>query len=217
MLRVKFILLVFFSIALSSEWIDLGSSIPSPPSLSVSSSNIDNSNLTFELKGYSLDSYMINNIEYFSVKFPNGASLLEEGNPNLQKFSSSIIIPDNKNMEVQIISSEYVEIENINIVPSKGNISRLINPEDIEYSFSDIYSQNSFFPREVAILNDPYVLRDYRGQVVQINPMQYNPVTKVLRIYTNIELQVSSNEEPTSRSRDDVDSSSSRVRNLYSQ
>ena len=90
MLRVKFILLVFFSIALSSEWIDLGSSIPSPPSLSVSSSNIDNSNLTFELKGYSLDSYMINNIEYFSVKFPNGASLLEEGNPNLQKFSSSI-------------------------------------------------------------------------------------------------------------------------------
>ena len=26
--------------------------------------------------------------------------------------------------------------------------------------------------------NDPYILRDFRGQVVQLNPFQYNPVTK---------------------------------------
>ena len=115
MLKVRIILLVFFSIALCAEWIDLGASIPTAPNISISSSNIDNSNLIFELKGYSLDSHMIDDIEYFSVKFPNGASLLEGGSPNLQKFSTSIIIPDDKNMEIEIISSEYVEIEIINI------------------------------------------------------------------------------------------------------
>ena len=64
MLKVKIILLVLFSLSLSNEWIDLGASIPTAPNMSISSTNIDNSNLIFELKGYSLDSHMIDNIEY---------------------------------------------------------------------------------------------------------------------------------------------------------
>ena len=39
-------------------------------------------------------------------------------------------------------------------------------------------------------INEPYILRDFRGQVVEFHPIQYNPATKVLRVYTNIEIQV---------------------------
>ena len=42
-------------------------------------------------------------------------------------------------MNYEIISSDFIEYENINIAPSKGNISRLINPETVEYTFDEIY------------------------------------------------------------------------------
>ena len=58
--------------------------------------------------------------------------------------------------------------------------------------FADVYSENSFFPKNEVQLNTPYILRDFRGQVVQFNPIQYNPATKVLRVYTNIDVEVKS-------------------------
>ena len=64
-------------------------------------------------------------VEYFNIQFPTSASILDEGKPNLPKYSSSIIIPDRKNMNIDIISRDFIDYENINIAPSKGNFSSL--------------------------------------------------------------------------------------------
>ena len=76
--------------------------------------------------------------------------------------------------------------------PSKGNLSRLINPEDISYEFGAEYSQDSFFPSTLAELQNPYILRNLRGQAVDFHPIQYNPIQKVLRVYSKITVKVSS-------------------------
>ena len=144
----------------------------------------------FTLNEYYLNTIIIDNIEYSSVKIPNGASLLIEGAPDLPKFSKSIIIPDDKKMKVEIIDQNYIEYENILISPSKGNLSRNIDPLTIPYNFSSIYTMDSFFPSSIVNLNDPYILRDFRAQVVEFNPIQYNPITTVLRIYTSITVQI---------------------------
>ncbi|MDZ7777584.1 MAG: C25 family peptidase propeptide domain-containing protein [Bacteroidales bacterium] len=39
-----------------------------------------------------------------------------------------------------------------------------------------------FYPADHAILRTPYILRDYRGQTIVVNPFRYNPVTKELRV-----------------------------------
>ena len=80
------------------------------------------------------------------AKLENGASFLKKGAPDLHKISRSIIIPDNADMGIEILSSEFTDYNNISIAPSKGNLSRLINPEDISYEFGAEYSQDSFFP-----------------------------------------------------------------------
>ena len=88
-------------------------------------------------------------------------------------------------MNVSIISSEYTQIHDINVLPSKGNLTRNIDINTLPLIKGDSYNEDSFFPSDIVELNDPYILRDYRGQVVQINPFQYNPVSKVLKIYSN--------------------------------
>ncbi len=117
-----------------------------------------------------------------------------KGAPALPKFSKSIIIPDKSAMEYKITSSEFIEIENVLIAPSKGVVSREKDIAEIPYEYGEEYTKNAFFPQNIMELGNPYILRNYRGQVVNIQPFQYNPVTKTLRIYTEITFEIIENE-----------------------
>ena len=150
-------------------------------------SNIELTRLHFELEGYDFEE--VENGLY-KVNIDKGTPILKKGDPDLPKLNTSIIIPDNKNMSIYINDSEYIEFDNIDIIPSKGNFSRNIDPKSVPYEYSDVYSQNSFYPENIAELGEPYILRGLRGQGVIVNPIQYNPISKVLRVYTNIEVVV---------------------------
>ncbi len=95
-------------------------------------------------------------------------------------------------MEVEVLNSKYIEIYNIKIAPSKGNLLRNINPDSVSYTYGIEYQQNAFYPSQLAYLRDPYILRDYRGQPIVFQPVQYNPITRTLRIYYEIEVEVKS-------------------------
>ena len=157
-------------------------------------SNIYETSLVSRVMDYNLLSLDKSDAK-FKVSINQGTSILDLGNPDLPKLTSSIIIPDNVDMELNVISSQYVEFENINIAPSKGNISRDVDPSSIPFVYSDTYKRNSFYPGNLAELDESYILRDLRGQTVLFYPVQYNPVTKILRIYSeiNIEIVASSN------------------------
>ena len=94
----KILILILLTVGLSSQWMDINSEVPQKPEVSLVTSDIENSTVSFELSGFSLHSILIDDLEYFSVKFPISASIMDEGHPDLPKFSSSIIVPDNKNM-----------------------------------------------------------------------------------------------------------------------
>ena len=183
-------LLLFLTFSFSSQWVDLESNTPVKPEITLVSSDIQTSTLSFDLEGFSLDNVFIDNSEYSVIKFPLSASIMDVGSPDLPKLSTSIIIPDDKNMIVEILSSNFVEYENMNVAPSKGNFSRLIMPEDVPYTFNKTYQTDAFYPNSIVQLNEPYIVRDFRGQVVEFHPIQYNPMTKVLRVYTNITVKV---------------------------
>ena len=133
---------------------------------------------------------MVNQEQYYKVKFPQSASIMELGYPDLPKVSSSIIIPDDKKMSFNIIRSEFTDYENTNVVPSKGNLSRSVDPNQIPFSFDESYSQSIFYPEDIVQLNEPYILRDFRGQVVEFHPIQYNPKSKTLRVFHSIEVEI---------------------------
>lgn len=126
-----------------------------------------------------------------TITIDKGSSMLVKGEPDLVKLTTTLVIPDLAEMEVDVASSNYYDIPNINIAPSKGNLYRSINPSEIPYTYGATYSKNDFFPASIASLDSPYILRDFRGQVLQVCPFQYNPQTNVLRVYTSIIITVS--------------------------
>ena len=125
--------------------------------------------------------------------FTEGVNISEKGTPILPILSRSLAVSETRAMKVEVVSSKFIEKKDVLIAPSKGVISRAENPDQIPYGQS--YNEDKFFPGEIATLSDPFILRDVRGQVVNFAPLQYNPVTKTLRIYTEIVVAVSETAE----------------------
>ena len=185
-----FTILFISSFALATSWNSLDSDVPAAYNKEIIKSSDSEIIVKFTLEGYSLTPVQTPNGDAFKVGTVLGASLLEMGAPDLQKLSVSLKIPNDKHMTANILSSEYIELENTPIAPSKGNLSRLINPDDIEYSWGEVYSMNNFYPGKLADLNTPYILRDFRGLAANVYPFQYNPITANLRVYTEIIISV---------------------------
>lgn len=172
----------------SQEWINCGSSTPIAPSVKLLSDSEQETTVSFALQGFFKESVSTPRGQQSLITVPKMASMLEEAAPDLPLFAIPILIGDMAEMEIEVKNAEFQEFENMEIVPSKGNFSREIDPETVPYRCGETYSQNRFFPDFQAQLDKPYILRDCRGQNILVYPFAYNPITKTLRVYTHLTL-----------------------------
>lgn len=146
--------------------------------------------IRYEFGDFLQQQVVIDRQTYNAIFLKSESNKKKVGAPALPDVSRSIIIPDDARMAVRVLDSSYYEIENIDIAPSKGYISRKINPADVPYTFGKAYETDAFYPGPLAVLREPYIMRDQRGIVVTANPFQYNPVGRVLRVYTDMTIEV---------------------------
>ncbi|UCH72531.1 MAG: hypothetical protein JSW62_03010, partial [Thermoplasmatales archaeon] len=131
--------------------------------------------ITYEINIFNEEPVNINGVEYSIIKIGEESNLLLAGKPNIPTICRSIMIPDTAKMKIEIIHAEYQHFENVLIAPSKGNLLRNVNPDDVPYEFGEVYTQDAYFPGKLATLREPYIIRDFRGQVIELYPIQYNP------------------------------------------
>lgn len=148
---------------------------------------------------YSFDQFdmipvFIEDVLYHHIQLGTEPQSLIAGAPQLPNVPRSIIIPQQATMNVRVVDFEVVEYDSIRIAPSKGNLLRSVNPDDVDYEFADIYQHNAWYPSEIVELREPYILRDFHGQVVTVYPFQYNPVEQKLLFYTQITIEISAQE-----------------------
>ena len=134
---------VLLSFGFSSAWVGLRSDSPKAVEPVVLSSDIQETYLDFQFEGYHMLEVQTPNGTEHVINLVGGSSILDAGFPDLDKWTSSIIIPDQGTTSIEVISSSYHEYSDISVAPSKGNFSRMINPEDVEYLYNDSYNQAS--------------------------------------------------------------------------
>lgn len=115
---------------------------------------------------------------------------LNSGEPSLPFFTESVIVSHEGQINLVVSHEGYTEYTDVLVAPSKGSLKRNVNPSDIAHTFGEAYSTDAFFPGELATITEPFVLRNTRGVTIIVNPYQYNPVTKTLRVYKNIQAKV---------------------------
>ena len=139
------------------------------------------------VRDFTRESVDINGRAYSRVVLDNERVMNQDvGAPELPQVRREVIIPNDARMEARVVSSNYYEIDGIDLVPSRGSAPSVNTP----YTFGKVYEKDAFYPGMPVTLAPPYILRDYRGVTVELNPFQYNPVTRVLRVYTDMSVEV---------------------------
>ena len=105
------ILLLTLNLAFNTNWIDLGSPYPKDCEKRILSSDLDNTQIQFSISGYYQTLVETSKGPAYIIDAKNGASLLKEGAPDLDKITIPIKIPNQANMNYRIISAEYIDIQ----------------------------------------------------------------------------------------------------------
>lgn len=159
-------------------------------SVQVQESNANRTVIQFEVNAFDRNALTINGEPYYSITAGKEGLFLNAGEPALPHVNRSILIPDDAEMVVRVISSEYQDFPMTPVVPSKGNLLRTVDPADVPYTFGAVYNSKDAYPADLVLGSDPYILRDYRGMVIEAHPFQYLPDARILRVYTSLVVEV---------------------------
>ena len=124
------------------------------------------------------------------ITMPKALSTAHAGEPDMPMTGIPAIIGDQARMNIRVLDAQYQDFEGIEVAPSKGDFPRTIDPATVPYTYGDCYSQDAFFPSSNVGLYEPYIVRDFRGQNMVVYPYAYNPVSKTLRVYYNMTVEM---------------------------
>jgi hypothetical protein len=172
--------------AASASWISLGGPDGSGVDVRLLESTPDRIVVEYTLAGFDADPVQINGGTYYRISLPGEPTMLEAGMPELPRVNRSVIIPDASLMEVHVLEAELQDFPGLPAVPSKGNLLRTQNPDEVAYVFGGFYGSDAWFPPRLAEGGEPYILRDYRGMVIETSPFQSHGTDGTLRVARRI-------------------------------
>jgi gingipain R len=167
--------------------------------INIIESENDNYVIEYIISEFFITPIEINGEEYYLIDLEKESRLTKKGATELPIISRSIMVDSESEMKIEVLDMNYTELD-IPVPPSQDNSSSNINPDMFSYPFSEIYSQNSFYPSEIAELSEPYQLSGSQGISIHIKPFQYHPVQQKLRIYTSIKIRVYNNNNKSNNS-----------------
>jgi len=179
---------LFTTLVTAQQWIGVTSPSHSLAHLTISGSTTDSAEISVEIPGFYLDETITETKKLYSVSIPDGHPILEQGQPELQKLTFSLQLPSSGDLSISEVSSKYIEYNAIEILPSAGNVVRDGKTIPTEKGIS--YSTDAFYPLKLTDSQLPYIVRNIRAQSFQVYPLQYNPVSQVLRFYYEINIKL---------------------------
>ena len=188
-----FISILLLSLALTTmaqEWTSITSSTPATFKTQLVSSSEDQVQVKVQVPGFYATSVATPRGEAYVITMPKAVSTAQAGEPNVPMTGIPVLIGDRARMDIRVVNAKYQDFEGIEVAPSKGDFSRSVDPATVPYTYGECYSQDAFFPSNNVGMYEPYILRDFRGQNMVVYPFAYNPVSKTLRVYYDMTVEM---------------------------
>jgi PKD repeat protein len=125
-----------------------------------------------------------------NITLPGTFLFNNEGYPNLPGNGRYIAIPQGAVAKMRITASRIETLQGLDIVPAP-RIPKETETGPLEYHRNmQVYSKNAFYPAQPVTLSAPGKIRGVDVVMLGITPFQYNPVTKELRIYRDLKVEI---------------------------
>lgn len=156
---------------------------------------LTDTDIIFELKPFDLDltTVSINNRSYQTITISGFGLSSEPGYPMLPITGTLIQIPHGSQVSVRVLDSTYEDLPDIHIPPAPTINEDLTNSK-VTYSYQEdpfIYDKDQFWPIKLVDFSEKGRWRNREIGRIQIYPVQYNPMLKMLRVYKSMKIKVS--------------------------
>lgn len=132
------------------------------------------------------------------IFIPDAYWIGEPGMPKLPASKDLIEVPFGAKVVVKVNSYNITEYKlsdygiNSRIMPVQLSVRKDQDSGDIPFEFNqELYATDAFISHELASVEILGVLRGMRIARLTVAPVQYNPVKGVIRVYNDIELEIS--------------------------
>ena len=133
---------------------------------------------------------------YQRLFLPGHGSTADLGRPELPEVGQILEVPQDVSVTAELVQEESTVLKCYNVYPAQELIpeeSKLEHGEpQVKVVDDDIYGKDRFYP--LAALSteqtDRAVMRGHHLLFLKLHPVQFNPVTRELKIYSRIEVRL---------------------------
>ena len=148
-----------------------------------------NVQVNFSIENFRLAETRINdepmqNIEISGALIPN-----DEGMPNVPGSSRYIAIPEGAKASLQVIEYRLETIEDVELAPAP-RIPLDTEKGPLHFEKGEVYNVDAFYPANPFQISEITEIRGVDVVMLGITPFQYNPVTKQLKVYRDVKVEV---------------------------
>ncbi len=109
----------------------------------------------------------------------------ESGQPLMPVFRRFVNVPQGCDVEVNVEKGSVVTFDDILVTPAQEKA--MDGEEEHEFEFDEeAYKKDEFYPKDIVKVSDPQDVDGYNAVLVEICPLQFNPVKRKIRGYSNI-------------------------------
>ncbi len=189
------LILAIVSIGLFSIQATVGQKITFPDHLNKAGFTLEAQNragvtLSYSVEEFTLAPTTINGRSMTNVELPGYWLPGDEGQPNLPGGGRYIAIPEGATPVLNITSMRKEVYHNLDIAPApRIPLDTEQGPLHFEKD-SKTYDRDAFYPAQPVKLSEVTQIRGVDAVIVGVTPFQYNPVTKDLVVYRDLEIEI---------------------------
>nr|NQU90330.1 hypothetical protein [Bacteroidota bacterium] len=147
-------------------------------------------NVNFSINEFAMEENMIDGTPMMNINLPKVFLPNNEGAPDLPGVSRYIAIPQGANVVLKVKNYRVETMTDVEIAPAP-RIPLDTDKGPLHYAKDElIYTKNAYYPEQPFQLSTPTDIRGVDVVMLGITPFQYNPVTKELLIYRDVEFEV---------------------------
>ena len=147
--------------------------------------------MEYEFSGAYISSKKVEDTKYNFLNIDGFSKMTQVGAPAVPSHNDIIAIPDNAIAKVIILESKYEEFYGFMIHPALKPAHDTYGAPDPEFEIDEkIYNTDEFFPKNIVEIVNIQKLRGTPLAITQTRPVQFNPVTGKIRVYSKIKYKI---------------------------
>ena len=158
--------------------------------ISLKQENTTGVSVNFSIENFNLVDQPVDGEMMKTITMPGSFLPNNEGAPNVPGFSRYVAVPQGAEVKLNVTSYRVETFENVELAPAPRIPLDTDRGPLVIQKDEKIYTKDAFYPADPFIVSELTQIRGVDAALLGVTPFQYNPVSKELLVYRDIEMEV---------------------------